>query len=87
MSTSYRALLRHGMFYYLALASVLTIWDLGPVALPAVILPAYFIIGIELAAESVEEPFGMLGDDLPLDSLCLSISRSTAEILGVAEKE
>ena len=87
LSTSYRALLRHGMFYYLALASVLTIWDLGPVALPAVILPAYFIIGIELAAESVEEPFGMLGDDLPLDSLCLSISRSTAEILGVAEKE
>jgi ion channel-forming bestrophin family protein len=87
LSTSYRALLRHGMFYYLALATVLTVYDLGLVALPAVMLPAYFLIGIELAAESVEEPFGKLGDDLPLDSLCISISRSTAEILGVAVEE
>ena len=83
ISTSYRALLRHGMFYYLAFASIFVIWDLGIVALPAVLVPAYFLIGIELTAESVEEPFGRLGDDLPLDTLCLSISRSTAEILGV----
>ena len=83
ISTSYRALLRHGMFYYLALASIFVIWDLGLVALPAVMVPAYFLIGIELIAESVEEPFGRLGDDLPLDTLCLSISRSTAELLGV----
>lgn len=83
ISTSYRALLRHGMFYYLAFASIFVIWDLGIVALPAVMVPAYFLVGIELTAESVEEPFGRLGDDLPLDTLCLSISSSTAEILGV----
>jgi ion channel-forming bestrophin family protein len=53
------------------------------VALPAVIVPAYFLLGIELIAESVEEPFGRLSDDLPLDAFCLSISRSTAEILGI----
>jgi putative membrane protein len=87
LSTSYRALLRHGLFYYLAFASIFVTWDLGLVALPAVLMPAYFLIGIELAAESVEEPFGQQGDDLPLDSLCLSISRSTAEILGVAVEE
>jgi putative membrane protein len=83
LSTSYRALLRHGLFYYLAFASIFVIWDLGLVALPAVLIPAYFLIGIELAAESVEEPFGQEGDDLPIDSLCLSISRTTGEILGV----
>ena len=83
LSTSYRALLRHGVFYYLAFASIFVIWDLGLVALPAVMVPAYLLIGIELIAESVEEPFGLLSDDLPLDTLCLSISRSTAEILGV----
>jgi hypothetical protein len=38
------------MFYYLALASIFVIWDLGLVALPAVMVPAYFLIGIELIA-------------------------------------
>lgn len=84
LSTSYRALLRHGMFYYLAFASIFVIWDLGLVALPAVLIPAYFLIGIELTAESVEEPFGREGDDLPLDTLCQTISRSTGEILDLA---
>ena len=87
LSTSYRALLRHGFFYYLAFAAVFVIWDLGLVALPAVLIPAYFLIGIELAAESVEEPFGLQGDDLPLDSLCASISKTTGQILGVAVEE
>lgn len=86
LSTSYRALLRHGMFYYLSFASILAVWDLGPIAMPAVIPPAYFILGIELTAESVEEPFGNLGDDLPLDSLCESIRRTTGQILGVSEE-
>lgn len=87
LSPSYRALLRHGLLYYLAFASIFVTWDLGLVALPAVLIPAYFLIGIELTAESVEEPFGLEGDDLPLDSLCLSISRSTGEILGVKVDE
>ena len=41
----------------------------------------YFLIGIELVAEHIEEPFGTDEDDLPLDQICENIERSIAQIL------
>jgi putative membrane protein len=42
---------------------------------------AYFMIGIEVIAEDIEEPFGRDNDDLPLDAICEVIDRSVNEIV------
>lgn len=41
---------------------------------------AYFLIGIEVVAEELEEPFGQDTDDLPLDTISKNIKRSVREI-------
>jgi putative membrane protein len=77
---SYRSLLRHGTILYLAtapwfLASEFGYWGVGLVA-----LVAYFLLGTELIAESIEDPFGAGGDDLQLQRFCETIQTSVAEI-------
>ncbi|MCA9097366.1 MAG: hypothetical protein KDA36_03235, partial [Planctomycetaceae bacterium] len=49
--------------------------------IPSVTLIGYFMIGIELIAEDIEEPFGMGADDLKLDDLCQGIENSVSDIL------
>ncbi len=41
----------------------------------------YFLIGLELVAEHIEEPFGTDEDDLPLSKICGNIERSIAQII------
>ena len=44
---------------------------------------AYFLLGIEIVAEELEEPFGSDSDDLPLDIISFNIKRSVREIMGL----
>ena len=44
-------------------------------------LTAYFLIGMEMIAEDIEDPFGKDGDDLPLDLLCSNIQKTIDQIL------
>jgi putative membrane protein len=87
LSASYRALLRHGIAIYLAVAPFYLIEDTGLAGCPMFILAAYFLMGIELVAEEIEEPFGDGGDNLPLERYCATIEASVLEILGTAPKE
>jgi ion channel-forming bestrophin family protein len=82
LSSSYRALLRHGIAIYLAVAPFYLMEDTGISGLPMFIMAAYFLLGIELVAEEVEEPFGPGGDNLPLERYCATIASSVHEILG-----
>jgi putative membrane protein len=82
LSSSYRALLRHGIALYLIIAPFYLIGDTGIYGLPMFILAAYFLLGIELVAEEIEEPFGAGGDNLPLERYCATIARSVNDILG-----
>jgi putative membrane protein len=52
--------------------------DLWTVLIVAAV--SYFLLGIELIAEGIEEPFGLDSDDLPLDALCLTIERSLQQV-------
>lgn len=78
---SYLSLLRHGLvlgflFTPWALVQVLDLW--------AVLIQAiavYFVFGIELTAEAVEQPFGFDGDDLQLEAYCETIRASARDIL------
>lgn len=79
---SYLTLLRHGLvlgflFAPWALLQVLGAWEI-------VVLPVgvYFLFGIELTAEAVEQPFGFDGDDLPLETYCETIRASAHDILA-----
>ncbi len=84
LSSSYRALLRHGLAIYLAIAPFYLIEDTGLSGFPIFVLAAYFLLGIELVAEDIEEPFGEGGENLPLERYCTTIERSTRELLGLA---
>ena len=47
---------------------------------PLTAITAYFMLGLEIVAEHVEEPFGRDEDDLALDQLCETIERTVREI-------
>jgi putative membrane protein len=82
LPSSYRALLRHGLALYLAITPFYLIEDIGISGLPMFLLAAYFLLGIELVAEEIEEPFGAGGDNLALERYCATIEASVREILG-----
>jgi ion channel-forming bestrophin family protein len=82
LSSSYRALLRHGIAIYLAIAPLYLIDEVGLKPFPVFLLAAYFLLGIEFVAEEIEEPFGVGGDNLPLEKYCGTIESSVWEILG-----
>jgi putative membrane protein len=84
LAPSYRALLRHGIFIYLALGPIYTVEDSGLKFLPLFMLGSYFLLGLEFVAEDVEEPFGKGGDNLALEAYCVTIERSVEQILGVS---
>lgn len=81
---SYRALLRHGTILYVASAPWFLTGDVGYWSIMIDALMAYFLFGIELTAEDVEEPFGKDGDDLDLIRFCDIIRASASQILGRA---
>lgn len=80
---SYRALLRHGTILYLLTAPWFLSGEYGYWAVAVVSLLAYFLLGTELTAEDVEDPFGRDGDDLELATYCETVRRSVEEILGI----
>ena len=43
---------------------------------------AYFLLGVELTAEDVEEPFGSDGDDLTLAAYCETIRKSAEQVFA-----
>jgi putative membrane protein len=82
LSSSYRALLRHAIALYLAVSPFHLIEDTGLAGFPVFLLAAYFLLGVELVAEEIEDPFGTGGDDLPLERCCATIEQSALEVLG-----
>jgi putative membrane protein len=52
-------------------------------AIPALILAAYALMGVEMIADEIEEPFGLDCNDLPLGQMARNIRRNVHEILNV----
>jgi putative membrane protein len=82
MTRSYRRFARQCVVLFLLILPWEMAVTLGWWAAPMVVVIAYFMIGLEVVAEHVEEPFGHDEDDLDLDGLCATIHRSASEILG-----
>jgi putative membrane protein len=81
LAYSYRALLRHGTLIYTVIAPVYTVRAFGAWGIPVLLLVFYFLTGVEIAAEDIEDPFGYDGDDLTLDAYCRVVESSVAELL------
>ncbi|MBX9789569.1 MAG: hypothetical protein K2Y37_11700 [Pirellulales bacterium] len=68
------------LVYLLALPwGIVNDFGLWTVVVTAIV--AYFMIGLELVAEDVEEPFGLGSDDLQLEEYCRTIRRSVEEVV------
>src|SRR5262245_26275228 len=84
ISVSYRWFIRQLIaIYLLALPWGLTD-SFGWFTVPAVAMLGYFMVGVEMIAEQIEDPFGVDEDDIMLDDLCRTIERSVSGILGDA---
>lgn len=82
LPTSYLSLLRHGLVFGFLLTPWVVVQALGAWILPVQAVVVYFLFGIELTAEAVEQPFGTDGDDLPLGAYCETIRASAEDILS-----
>jgi putative membrane protein len=49
--------------------------------IPIVLLITYVLLGVELIAEEIEDPFGKDSNDLPTDELSSKIKENVREIL------
>jgi ion channel-forming bestrophin family protein len=76
LASSYRGLLRKGITAYMILLPWMLNDDIGWLTVPVVVLLAYAVVGLELIATGIEDPFGTDGDDLPLDEIVEVIRRS-----------
>jgi len=88
LALSYRAFMRQGI----ALNLIALPWYIAPEvdlwwSMPVILIGSYFLIGIELIAEDIEDPFGTDGDDLPLDQICSNIKKTVGQILPVEEQQ
>jgi putative membrane protein len=84
ISLSYRWFIRQSIAIYLitmpwAITDSFGYWSIGAVG-----MLAYFMIGLEIIAEEIEDPFGLSDDDLKLDEYCQTIERSVTGILLTA---
>ena len=51
------------------------------IVVPIVMLVFYTMVGLELIAEEIEDPFGYDDDDLPVDELCAKVEGNIQEIM------
>lgn len=76
---AHRALIPQLLVLYLVIVPISTELTVANVCFSFVM--GYFLIGLELVAEEIEEPFGTDDDDLQLDRLCKGIERSVRQII------
>jgi putative membrane protein len=87
IASSYRVFVRQCILVFLltfpwGMSTQFSWWTI-----PLTAITAYFMLGLEIVAEHVEEPFGHDEDDLDLDRLCESVSDTVNESLIRARSE
>ncbi|MFN9346966.1 MAG: bestrophin family protein [Planctomycetota bacterium] len=94
MVRSYRVFARQCIFLFLLTLPWGLVQDFKLWTLPLTIVISYFMVGMEVVAEHVEEPFGFDEDDLDLEGMSATIAHSVEEVfynsrrdLGEASQE
>lgn len=79
---SYRVFARQVVLLFLLTLPWGIVEDFGWWTIPLTAMTAYFMLGLEIVAEHVEEPFGYDDDDLDLEGMCRTIDTSVNEIFA-----
>jgi putative membrane protein len=79
---SFLSLLRHGLILGFVAAPWHLAVSLGVWSIVVQSVLVYFLFGVELTAEEVEQPFAFDPDDLPLERYCATIAKNASGILG-----
>lgn len=83
ISGSFKLMIWAGISLYLSLLPWLLVPAFDLWSLLLVLISAYFVLGIELLAEDIERPFGLSPNDIPLDTICTTISESVQAVFSV----
>jgi putative membrane protein len=78
---SYRFFLKKFIFLYVITIPFGMTYDFNYWTIPIATIILYVLGSIELIAEEIEDPFGIDANDLPTDSLALTIKENVKEIL------
>lgn len=81
---SYRVFARQCVMLFLLTLPWGIVQNFGWWTVPLTAMTAYFMLGMEIVAEHVEEPFGYDDDDLDLDGMCRTISKSVADVFDTS---
>lgn len=81
---SYRIFARQCVMLFLLTFPWGIVQDFGWWTVPLTSITAYFMLGMEIVAEHVEEPFGYDDDDLDLEGMCRTITQSVADVFDFA---
>lgn len=80
----YSLLLKRFVTAYILTLPFALVHDLGWMAVVAVGVIYYVMVGIEIIGEEIENPFGTDENDLPVEEIVHNISRNVKEILNTA---
>jgi putative membrane protein len=85
MPFGYLAQLRIFILFWLITWPLGLTFEYGWATIPLVSVCAWMMLKIEEIAVQCEHPFGVDANDLPLDTICVTIERNLLEILRRAE--
>ncbi len=78
---SYSAFIKKVVFFYVITLPIGLSFTLGYYSVPIVALVFYVMVGMELVAEEIEDPFGGDENDIPMEKICSNIEKHIKEIL------
>lgn len=79
---SYSIFIKKFIFVYVMTLPFGFVAEYGYGIIPIVIFTLYALASLELIAEEIENPFGTDANDLPMDTLVVTIQQNLTEILG-----
>ena len=82
ISVSYRWFIRQMIVIYLLTLPWGLVEDFGYWSIIAVALLSYFMVGVEMIAEEIEDPFDGSEDDIQIDAICQTIESNVTSLLG-----
>lgn len=86
IASSYRVFVRQCVAVFLLTLPWGISADFGWWIVPLTAITSYFMLGLEIVAEHVEEPFGEDEDDLNLDRLCTAVTDTVQETIARAKQ-
>ncbi len=81
---AYMVHLRRALICYLLTLPMALVADFGWLTIPATLLIAYVMLGIEEIGVEIEDPFGEDENDLPLQSMCETIENNLRDLMPQA---